>query len=67
MKHRNSLLLDLWIITIGAVLWVSGDMIDGIGIIHHVVGFFRPVIWNEYTWLFYLGLGMVWVGYLLLC
>jgi hypothetical protein len=64
MKHRNSLLLDLWMIIIGIILWISGGMIDGMGIIRHVVGFFRPVIWYEYTWAFYLGLGMIWTGLL---
>jgi len=64
MKQRNSILLDLWIITIGIILWVSGDMIDGMGTIRNVVGFFRPVIWYEYTWVFYLGLGIVWAGLL---
>lgn len=61
MKHRKSLLISIWIIALGIILWISGSIIGGMGIIYHAGGWFTPG-WYEATWVFYLGVGMVWAG-----
>jgi hypothetical protein len=61
MKHRKSLLISIWVIAIGIVLWISGDIVGGMGIIYHAGGLFSSS-WYEYTSVFYLGVGMVWSG-----
>ena len=65
MKHRKSLLVSIWGIAIGIILLISGSMIGGMGIIYHVGGWFTPSTY-EYTWMFYLGVGMVWSGIIVL-
>jgi hypothetical protein len=55
MKHRKSLLASIWIIAIGIILWISGPIIRDTGIIYH--GY-----WYELTWVYYLGVGIVWSG-----
>ena len=65
MKHRKSLLVSVWVIAIGIVLWIPGSIIGGMGIIYHSGGWFTPSTY-EYTWMFYLGVGMVWSGIIVL-
>lgn len=61
MKHRKSLLISIWVIALGIILWISGSIIGGMGIIYHAGGWFSPS-WYEGTWMYYLGVGMVWSG-----
>jgi hypothetical protein len=65
MKYRKSLLISIWVIAIGIVLWISGNIIGGMGIIYHAGGFFSSS-WYEYTWVFNLGVGMAWAGIIIL-
>ena len=61
MKYRKSLLISIWVIALGIILWISGLVIGGMGIIYHEGGWFSSS-WYEYTSMFYLGVGMVWSG-----
>jgi len=61
MKHRRSLFISIWVIAIGIVLWISGSIIGGMGIIYHAGGWFNPS-WYELTSMYYFGVGMVWSG-----
>jgi hypothetical protein len=61
MKHRKALFVSIWVIAIGIVLWISGSVVGGVGIIYHAGGWFTPA-WYELTWAFYLGVGLVWAG-----
>lgn len=65
MKHRKSLLLSIWGIAIGIILWISGSIVGGMGIIYHAGGFFTSGSY-ETTWVYYLGVGMVWSGIIIL-
>jgi hypothetical protein len=65
MKHRKSLLLSIWGIAVGIVLWISGSIVGGMGIIYHAGGWFTSG-WYEETWGFYLGVGLVWSGIIIL-
>jgi len=65
MKHRKSLLLSIWGIAVGIILWVSGSIIGGMGIIYHAGGWFSPE-WYEFTTGFYLGVGLAWSGIIVL-
>ncbi|MCJ7470613.1 hypothetical protein MUO74_09035 [Candidatus Bathyarchaeota archaeon] len=65
MKHRKSLLVSIWIIAVGVVLWISGSIIGGMGIIYHAGGWFTSG-WYELTSMYYLGVGMVWSGIIVL-
>jgi len=65
MKHRKSLLLSIWGIAIGIILLISGSLVGGMGIIYHAAGLFT-VGWYETTWAYYLGVGMVWSGIIIL-
>jgi len=61
MKHRKSLFISIWIIATGVVLWISGSIVGGMGIIYHAGGWFSSG-WYELTWAYYLGVGLVWSG-----
>ena len=61
MKHRKSLLISIWIIALGVILWISGSIIGGMGIIYHAGEWFSPS-WHELTWVYNLGVGIVWSG-----
>jgi len=61
MKHRKALFISVWVIALGIVLWVSGQIIGGQGIIYHAGGWWNPS-WYELTWAFYLGVGLAWSG-----
>jgi len=61
MKHRKSLFISIWVIAFGIILWLSGSVLAFYGRIFHAGGF---VIrgWYEYTWVYYLGVGIFWSG-----
>lgn len=61
MKHRRALFVSIWIIAMGIVLWISGQVVGGMGIIYHAGGWFSSG-WYELTWAYYLGVGLVWAG-----
>jgi len=61
MKHRRALFRSIWVIAVGIALYISGLVVGGMGIIYHAGGWFNPG-WYEYTWGFYLGVGLVWAG-----
>ena len=65
MKHRKSLLASIWVIAVGIVLWISGSIIGGMGLIYHAGGWFTSS-WYETTWVFNLGVGIVWSGIVVL-
>ena len=65
MKHRKSLLLSIWGLAIGIILLISGEIVGGMGIIYHAGGWFTPS-WYEATWAFYLGVGLLWSGIIIL-
>jgi len=65
MKHRKSLLLSIWGIAIGIILLISGSVVGGMGIIYHAGGWFAP-LWYEETWVYNLGVGIVWSGIIVL-
>ena len=61
MKHRKTLLISIWLIAIGIILWFSGSIVAGFGIIYHVGRWFTSG-WYELTGAYYLGVGLVWSG-----
>jgi hypothetical protein len=61
MKHRKSLLVSIWVIALGIALWISGQVVGGMGIIYHAGGWFTSG-WYEFTTMFYLGVGLAWSG-----
>jgi len=65
MKHRKSLLLSIWGIALGIILLISGPIVAGVGRIYHPSGF-ATIGWYEATWVYYLGVGMVWSGIIIL-
>jgi hypothetical protein len=65
MKHRKSLLLSIWGIAVGVILLISDSIVGGMGIIYHAGGWFTSG-WYEETWVYYLGVGMVWSGIIIL-
>ena len=65
MKHRKSLLASVWIIAVGIALGISGSIIGGTGIIYHAGQWFNPS-WYEYTLIYYLGVGLLWSGIIVL-
>jgi len=65
MKHRKSLLLSIWGIAIGIILFISGSIVGGMGIIYHAGGWSTSA-WYETTWVYYLGVGMGWSGIIIL-
>jgi hypothetical protein len=57
MKHRRSLLLSIWGIAIGIILWISGAVVGGnFGMIYHEGSWFSAD----------LGLGLVWAAIIIL-
>lgn len=61
LKHKKSLIVSIWVIAIGIILWVSGAIVGDLGIIYHPPELFTSG-WYEYTLAFYVGVGMQWAG-----
>jgi len=61
MKYRKALFVSVWVIALGIILWISGQVLGGYGIIYHEGGWFSPD-WYELTWVHYLGVGLAWSG-----
>jgi|GEM_PF-2458679 hypothetical protein len=61
MKHRKCLFLSIWGVAIAIILWISGEIIGGLGII------FRNGVWGtspslETKMALDGGVALVWVG-----
>jgi len=65
MKHRKALFVSIWTIALGIVLWISGQIIGGYGIIYHAGDWWNPSRY-ELIWAFRLVVGLVSFGVVVL-